>query len=63
MAKLLADPNEHVREAAISALVEAYRHVGERVRTDLSKMSGTHKRGVYFVLYKDTLSSLALSVA
>lgn len=34
---LLGDPNSQVRDAAISSLVEIYRHVGERVRTDLSK--------------------------
>ncbi|XP_068742219.1 CLIP-associating protein 1-like isoform X2 [Montipora capricornis] len=35
--KLLADPNSQVRDSAISALVEIYRHVGEKVRVDLSK--------------------------
>lgn len=34
---LLGDPNSQVRDAAISCLVEIYRHVGERVRADLSK--------------------------
>ncbi|XP_036278191.1 CLIP-associating protein 1 isoform X20 [Pipistrellus kuhlii] len=34
---LLGDPNSQVRDAAISSLVEIYRHVGERVRADLSK--------------------------
>ncbi|XP_055074851.2 CLIP-associating protein 2 isoform X29 [Misgurnus anguillicaudatus] len=34
---LTGDQNPQVREAAISSLVEVYRHVGERVRADLSK--------------------------
>ncbi|XP_065147170.1 CLIP-associating protein 2 isoform X18 [Paramisgurnus dabryanus] len=34
---LTGDQNPQVREAAISTLVEVYRHVGERVRADLSK--------------------------
>ncbi|XP_040296752.1 CLIP-associating protein 1 isoform X1 [Bufo bufo] len=34
---LLGDPNSQVRDAAINCLVEIYRHVGERVRSDLSK--------------------------
>ncbi|XP_041259566.1 CLIP-associating protein 1 isoform X9 [Pyrgilauda ruficollis] len=34
---LLGDPNSQVRDAAINSLVEIYRHVGERVRADLSK--------------------------
>uniref|UniRef100_H3BEF8 Cytoplasmic linker associated protein 1 n=1 Tax=Latimeria chalumnae TaxID=7897 RepID=H3BEF8_LATCH len=34
---LLGDPNFQVRDAAINSLVEIYRHVGERVRADLSK--------------------------
>ncbi|XP_032242653.2 CLIP-associating protein 1-A isoform X3 [Nematostella vectensis] len=35
--KLLGDPNSQVRERAIDTLVEIYRHVGEKVRIDLSK--------------------------
>ena len=35
--KLLGDPNSQVRESAIETLVEVYRHVGEKVRIDLSK--------------------------
>lgn len=35
--KLLGDPNSQVREGAIETLVEIYRHVGEKVRIDLSK--------------------------
>uniref|UniRef100_A0A8D3DVU8 Cytoplasmic linker associated protein 1a n=1 Tax=Scophthalmus maximus TaxID=52904 RepID=A0A8D3DVU8_SCOMX len=34
---LLGDPTSQVRDAAMSSLVEIYRHVGERVRMDLSK--------------------------
>ncbi|XP_069838543.1 CLIP-associating protein 1 isoform X6 [Dendropsophus ebraccatus] len=34
---LLGDPNSQVRDAALNSLVEIYRHVGERVRADLSK--------------------------
>ncbi|KAM9305187.1 CLIP-associating protein 1 isoform 3-T3 [Gastrophryne carolinensis] len=34
---LLGDPNSQVRDSAINCLVEIYRHVGERVRADLSK--------------------------
>ncbi|XP_032423943.1 CLIP-associating protein 1a isoform X23 [Xiphophorus hellerii] len=34
---LLGDPVAQVRDSAMSCLVEIYRHVGERVRLDLSK--------------------------
>uniref|UniRef100_A0A8C4F856 TOG domain-containing protein n=1 Tax=Dicentrarchus labrax TaxID=13489 RepID=A0A8C4F856_DICLA len=34
---LLGDPTSQVRDSAMSCLVEIYRHVGERVRMDLSK--------------------------
>ncbi|XP_029979994.1 CLIP-associating protein 1a isoform X25 [Sphaeramia orbicularis] len=34
---LLGDPISQVRDGAMSCLVEIYRHVGERVRMDLSK--------------------------
>ncbi|KAM4711198.1 CLIP-associating protein 1-A-like isoform 3-T3 [Anableps anableps] len=34
---LLGDPTSQVRDAAMSCLVEIYRHVGERVRIDLGK--------------------------
>ncbi|XP_043074499.1 CLIP-associating protein 2 isoform X43 [Puntigrus tetrazona] len=37
LCSLTGDQNPQVREAAITALVEVYRHVGERVRADLSK--------------------------
>ncbi|XP_039674989.1 CLIP-associating protein 1a isoform X21 [Perca fluviatilis] len=34
---LLGDPTSQVRDGAMSCLVEIYKHVGERVRMDLSK--------------------------
>ncbi|XP_037395479.1 CLIP-associating protein 1a isoform X8 [Pygocentrus nattereri] len=34
---LLGDPTSQVRDSAMNCLVEIYRHVGERVRVDLSK--------------------------
>ncbi|XP_051786238.1 CLIP-associating protein 1a isoform X15 [Erpetoichthys calabaricus] len=34
---LLGDPTSQVRDGAMNCLVEIYRHVGERVRADLSK--------------------------
>ncbi|XP_035265869.1 CLIP-associating protein 1a isoform X24 [Anguilla anguilla] len=34
---LLGDPTSQVRDGAINCLVETYRHVGEKVRMDLSK--------------------------
>ncbi|KAK1881000.1 CLIP-associating protein 1, partial [Dissostichus eleginoides] len=34
---LTGDQNPQVREASIAALVDVYRHVGERVRADLGK--------------------------
>ncbi|XDV34912.1 hypothetical protein PO909_004995 [Leuciscus waleckii] len=37
LCSLTGDQNPQVREAAISTLVEVYRHVGERVRADLIK--------------------------
>eukprot|EP00795_Rhopilema_esculentum_P014391 gene14391-5442_t len=35
--KLLSDPTSKVRDAAVSTIVEVYRHVGEKVRSDLSR--------------------------
>jgi len=35
--KLLSDPYQNVREAALNTLVEIYRHVGDRLRQDLIK--------------------------
>ncbi|XP_067267915.1 CLIP-associating protein 2 isoform X35 [Chanodichthys erythropterus] len=37
LCSLTGDQNPQVREAAISTLVEVYRHVGEKVRVDLNK--------------------------
>ncbi|XP_073677488.1 CLIP-associating protein 2 isoform X27 [Garra rufa] len=37
LCSLTGDQNPQVREAAMTSLVEVYRHVGERVRVDLSK--------------------------
>ncbi|XP_051948473.1 CLIP-associating protein 2-like isoform X7 [Xyrauchen texanus] len=37
LCSLTGDQNPQVREAAITTLVEVYRHVGEKVRADLSK--------------------------
>ncbi|XP_039537005.1 CLIP-associating protein 2 isoform X37 [Pimephales promelas] len=37
LCSLTGDQNPQVREAAISSLVEVYRHVGEKVRVDLIK--------------------------
>nr|XP_029516584.1 CLIP-associating protein 1-B-like isoform X18 [Oncorhynchus nerka] len=39
---LLGDPTSQVRDGAMGCLVEIYRHVGERVRMDLSK-KGLHQ--------------------
>ncbi|CAF1213547.1 unnamed protein product, partial [Didymodactylos carnosus] len=35
--KLVTDSNSQVRQQAIDTLVEIYRHVGEKVRSDISK--------------------------
>jgi len=40
LCKLIGDRDEVVREASKGALVEIYRHVGERVRRDVSKAEG-----------------------
>ncbi|KAJ2939326.1 hypothetical protein O0L34_g13423 [Tuta absoluta] len=37
LAALVGDPNSAVRDAAMSLLVDMYRHVGERLRSDLKK--------------------------
>lgn len=37
---MVADRDENVREAAVEALVEVYRHVGNRLRRDLNKLDG-----------------------
>uniref|UniRef100_A0A8C6NN23 Cytoplasmic linker associated protein 1a n=1 Tax=Nothobranchius furzeri TaxID=105023 RepID=A0A8C6NN23_NOTFU len=47
---LLGDPTSQVRDGAISCLVEIYRHVGERVRLDLSKKGIPQSRNQGIVL-------------
>nr|AYP63828.1 CLIP-associating protein 1 [Haliotis discus discus] len=42
--KLLEDQSGPVREAAVNALTEIYRHVGERVRSDLQKKGVSAQR-------------------
>ncbi|CAL1546836.1 unnamed protein product [Lymnaea stagnalis] len=42
--KLLDDPSPQVREAASNAIVEIYRHVGEKVRQDLKKLGLSQQR-------------------
>ncbi|XP_021373901.1 CLIP-associating protein 1-like isoform X2 [Mizuhopecten yessoensis] len=42
--KLLDDQNSQVRETAINTLVEIYRHVGEKVRSDLLKKGISQQR-------------------
>ncbi|KAK6634535.1 hypothetical protein RUM43_011936 [Polyplax serrata] len=37
LVKLLADQNMHVREQALATLMEIYRRVGDRLRTDIQK--------------------------
>uniref|UniRef100_A0A669PE69 Cytoplasmic linker associated protein 1 n=1 Tax=Phasianus colchicus TaxID=9054 RepID=A0A669PE69_PHACC len=54
---LLGDPNSQVRDAAINSLVEIYRHVGERVRADLSKKGLPQSR------YVENLTMLFLFLA
>ncbi|XP_071041115.1 CLIP-associating protein 1 isoform X34 [Parasteatoda tepidariorum] len=40
LVKLLGDPNSQVRDTAMQTLVHVYKHVGERLRHDLSKRAG-----------------------
>ncbi|KAL4229386.1 hypothetical protein ACF0H5_012425 [Mactra antiquata] len=42
--KLMEDPTPQVREAALNTLAEIYRHVGEKVRNDLSKKGLSQQR-------------------
>lgn len=37
LVKVLSDPNEKVRETAVNTLVNIYRHVGERFKSDLQR--------------------------
>ncbi|XP_040214205.1 CLIP-associating protein 1 isoform X16 [Rana temporaria] len=58
---LLGDPNSQVRDAAINCLVEIYRHVGERVRTDLSKKGLPQSRlNVIFAKFDEVQKSGAM---
>lgn len=59
LTKLLVDPNETVREACCCALVEAYRHVGTRLRIELSKNKSMWSKGMvqsWFTLLINTYS-------
>ncbi|KAG8195481.1 hypothetical protein JTE90_010785 [Oedothorax gibbosus] len=40
LVKLLGDPNSQVRDTAMTTLVHVYKHVGERLRQDVSKRQG-----------------------
>uniref|UniRef100_A0A674EKS5 Cytoplasmic linker associated protein 1a n=1 Tax=Salmo trutta TaxID=8032 RepID=A0A674EKS5_SALTR len=53
---LLGDPTSQVRDGAMGCLVEIYRHVGERVRMDLSKKGLPQSR------YDEHSTSVCLSV-
>uniref|UniRef100_A0A3Q2W7H5 Cytoplasmic linker associated protein 1a n=1 Tax=Haplochromis burtoni TaxID=8153 RepID=A0A3Q2W7H5_HAPBU len=51
---LLGDPTSQVRDGAMSSLVEIYRHVGERVRLDLSKkVTYTLSHFFFFFFFAD----------
>uniref|UniRef100_A0A667YT74 Cytoplasmic linker associated protein 1a n=1 Tax=Myripristis murdjan TaxID=586833 RepID=A0A667YT74_9TELE len=54
---LLGDPTSQVRDGAMSCLVEIYRHVGERVRMDLSKkglpQSRYDRHTLHLIAYKN----------
>ncbi|XP_056611251.1 CLIP-associating protein 1a isoform X18 [Triplophysa dalaica] len=55
---LLGDPTSQVRDAAMNCLVEIYRHVGERVRIDLSKKGLPQSRlNVIFSRFDDVQRS------
>ncbi|KAM8934486.1 CLIP-associating protein 1 isoform 9-T9 [Pelodytes ibericus] len=58
---LLGDPNSQVRDSAINCLVEIYRHVGERVRADLSKKGLPQSRlNVIFTKFDEVQKSGAM---
>ncbi|XP_059206492.1 CLIP-associating protein 2 isoform X7 [Centropristis striata] len=64
LCSLTADQNPQVREASITALVDVYRHVGERVRADLAKRGLPAARlQTLFTRFDEALSSgnMALS--
>uniref|UniRef100_A0AAX7T2L5 TOG domain-containing protein n=1 Tax=Astatotilapia calliptera TaxID=8154 RepID=A0AAX7T2L5_ASTCA len=50
---LLGDPTSQVRDGAMSSLVEIYRHVGERVRLDLSKKVTYTLSHFFFFFFAD----------
>uniref|UniRef100_A0A672LH88 TOG domain-containing protein n=1 Tax=Sinocyclocheilus grahami TaxID=75366 RepID=A0A672LH88_SINGR len=50
LCSLTGDQNPQVREAAMTSLVEVYRHVGEKVRIDLNKRDLPSARLVYFTV-------------
>ncbi|KAK3543831.1 hypothetical protein QTP70_030084 [Hemibagrus guttatus] len=55
---LLGDPTSQVRDSAMNSLVEIYRHVGERVRVDLSKKGLPQSRlNVIFARFDDVQRS------
>ncbi|XP_028846229.1 CLIP-associating protein 1a isoform X20 [Denticeps clupeoides] len=55
---LLGDPTSQVRDGAMNCLVEIYRHVGERVRMDLSKKGLPQSRlNVIFSRFDEVLRS------
>ncbi|XP_032875908.1 CLIP-associating protein 2 isoform X18 [Amblyraja radiata] len=55
---LLGDPNNQVRDAAMNTMVEIYRHVGEKVRADLSRKGVPQARlQILFGKFDDVLKS------
>uniref|UniRef100_A0A8D0ADS9 Cytoplasmic linker associated protein 1a n=1 Tax=Sander lucioperca TaxID=283035 RepID=A0A8D0ADS9_SANLU len=60
---LLGDPTSQVRDGAMSCLVEIYKHVGERVRMDLSKkglpQSRFNQHGFYIIHFPFSASVAA----
>ncbi|KAM5233356.1 CLIP-associating protein 2 isoform 27-T27 [Hipposideros larvatus] len=61
---LFGDSNSQVRDAAILAIVEIYRHVGEKVRVDLSKR-GIHpaRLEVIFAKFDEVQNSGGMSLS
>ncbi|XP_051879795.1 CLIP-associating protein 2 isoform X19 [Pristis pectinata] len=55
---LLGDPNSQVRDTAMNTMVEIYRHVGEKVRADLSRKGVPQARlQILFGKFDDVLES------
>ncbi|XP_078254426.1 CLIP-associating protein 2 isoform X24 [Rhinoraja longicauda] len=54
---LLGDPNNQVRDTAMNAMVEIYRHVGEKVRADLSRKVPQARLQILFRKFDDVLAS------